>query len=122
MHQHLLPALQLRLNHSTQLVKALQQVLIALIPFRDMDLVDAVRAQSGQGLVREIVVHDGEDEVDFVGVVAREVFGGVGSVGRRDSVSTGGSVMSFKYWVEGERGGEGRKGRTHPPRNRFGMI
>ena len=51
--------------------------------------------------------------------MAREVFGGVGSVEGRGSVSTGGLVMIWKYRVEGEGGGEGQGGKDSPAKKQI---
>ena len=79
MHQYPLAPLQLRLDHRAQFAEALEQVLVALITFRYMNVVDAALAEQGQGLVWEISVHDGEDEVDIKRIMRGEVLGGVGS-------------------------------------------
>ena len=109
MHEHALAPLQLRLDDRAQLAEALEQVLVALIAFRDVNVVDPAFAEQGQGLVGEISVHDGEDEVDVERIVRGEVLGGVGS-GRGCLVAAVGLVIT-----RGQRGE-----RTAPAKKEIG--
>lgn len=81
MHQHPLPRRQLPLDHVAQLLEALEQVLVALVALLHVEVLDALLAIPVPGLGRELFVHDGEHEVDVVGVVGCDILGGVGSVG-----------------------------------------
>ena len=81
MHQHPLPGRQPPLDVRAQLLEDLEQVLVALVALLHVEVLDALLAILLLRLGRELFVHDGEHEVDVIGVVGCDVLGGVGSVG-----------------------------------------